>query len=204
MTYEVLPGVPYPLGATFDGLGVNFAVYSQEATALDLCLFDVTGREHRLPLREVTNHVWHGYVVGLEPGMRYGFRADGPWAPREGRFFNPNKLLIDPYARAITGKLDPAGPLNNARGDDRDPRDSASAMPRGVVVNDAFEWGEDRSPKVIWRRTVLYEAHVKSMTALHPKVPPQLRGTYLGLANPAVIEHLVILDLVLNHTGEDL
>jgi isoamylase len=191
--YEVLPGVPYPLGATFDGQGVNFAVFSKEATSIELCLFDAQGLEHRLPLRDVTNQVWHGYVPGLPVGSLYGFRADGPWAPHEGLCFNSHKLLIDPHARAVTGKLDPRGPLRNFRGEERDTRDSAASMPRGVVIADAFDWGDDHSPQVLWRRTVIYEAHVKGMTALHPKVPPSLRGTYLGLAHPAVIDHLVSL-----------
>ncbi|MDP1823967.1 MAG: glycogen debranching protein GlgX [Archangium sp.] len=184
------PGVPYPLGASFDGHGVNFAVFSGGATAMELCLFDDGGGEHRLPLSEVTNQVWHGYVPGLRPGARYGFRATGPWAPREGNWFNPHKLLMDPYARAFEGRVDPAGPILAMKGEAADVFDSAHSVPRSVVVHSDFDWAGERRPEVIWRRTLVYEAHVKSLTMRHPAVPPEQRGTYLGVAHPAVIAHL--------------
>jgi glycogen operon protein len=183
--------VPYPLGAAFDGQGVNFAVFSGEATSMELCLFDEAGTEHRTVLSEATNQVWHCYVPGLQPGARYGFRASGPWAPREGLWFNPNKLLMDPYARAFHGRVDPDGPILPQLGDAADVRDSAPSVPRSVVVQGDFDWSGERRPEVIWRRTLIYEAHVKSLTALHPSVPVEERGSYAGVAHPAVIEHLL-------------
>lgn len=189
MTFSLRPGVPYPLGATFDGNGVNFAVLSS-GTGVDLCLFDEAGVEHRLPFTEVTNTVWHGYVPGLRPGQAYGFRAHGPWNPAEGLIFNPAKLLADPYARALRGHVDHAGPLSPFQGATPDGRDSAPFVPRSLVVHDDFDWSGEQRPEVIWRRTVIYEAYLKGLTARHPEVPPEHRGTYLGLAHPAVIEHL--------------
>jgi len=193
--------VPYPLGATYDGRGVNFAVFSENATAMELCLFspdDPRSEVQRLKLQDVTQHVWHGYVPGLKPGALYGFRAHGPWQPREGLRFNPNKLLVDPYARAITGKPDWQHPLTTLQADDQgvepfDLRDSGPGVPRSVVTHDDFDWGDEKRPGVIWRRTVLYELHVKGFTARHPEIPPELRGTYLGLSHPAAVRHLVEL-----------
>ncbi|MBL9038399.1 MAG: glycogen debranching protein GlgX, partial [Archangium sp.] len=151
----------------------------------------------RLPLVDQTNHVFHGYVPGLPAGTPYGFRVDGPWQPERGHRFNPNKLLVDPYARAITGKPDWKAPLCGHRvelsKEVRDPSDSAPGAPRGVVVADDFDWTGDVRPEVLWRKAVLYEVHVKGFTARHPDVPPQLRGTYAGLAHPAAVEHLVKL-----------
>ncbi|MBL8918004.1 MAG: glycogen debranching protein GlgX [Myxococcaceae bacterium] len=189
MTFPLRPGVPYPLGATFDGHGVNFAVLSS-GTGIDLCLFDEDGVEHRAPLTEVTNGVWHGYVPGLRPGQAYGFRAHGPWNPGEGFIFNPSKLLVDPYARALKGQVTHTGPLSPFQGAAPDPRDSAPFVPRSLVVRDDFDWAHEKRPEVIWRRTVIYEVYLKGLTARHPEVPPEHRGTYLGLAHPAVIEHL--------------
>jgi glycogen operon protein len=182
------PGVPYPLGATLDPAGVNFAVYSP-AASVELCLFNEHGVEFRTRFTEMTNNVWHGFMPGLKAGQRYGFRAHGAWHPREGQLFNPSKLLMDPYARAFSGEVrhDPAL-LPGTLGPDA--RDSAPFMPRSVVVDDGFDWGDVRRPQVIWRRTVIYETHLKGLTARHPDVPPEHRGTYLGLAHPAVIEHL--------------
>ena len=200
MEIEVLPGRHSPLGATWDGEGVNFAVFSQNATAVELCLFDADDpavETARARLREVTAHVWHGYVRGLEPGQLYGFRVDGEYAPQNGLRFNPFKLLLDPYARAVAGKVDWSQPvfgypLGNPEGDlaGRDEGDSAAGMPKGVVVNEAYDWEGDRPLRTPWYRTVIYEAHVRGLTMRHPDVPPELRGTYAGVAHPAVIRHL--------------
>jgi isoamylase len=170
---------------------VNFAVHSQDATKVEVCLFapEAPHREiARLPLSDVTNYVWHGHVEGLRPGTLYGFRAYGPYEPARGLRMNGEKLLVDPFARAVHGKPDWAAPL---LGDQ--PGDSAPGAPRSVVVADDFDWGDDKRPGVIWRKSVLYELHVKGMTARHPAVPADLRGTYLGLAHPEVVQHLVDL-----------
>jgi isoamylase len=199
MEIRVLPGSRSPLGATWDGEGVNFALFSENATEVELCLFDADDpavETDRVRLREVTAHVWHGYVPGLEPGQLYGFRVDGPYEPGRGLRFNPTKLVLDPYARAVAGQVqwEPAVfgyPLGDPGGDlARDGRDSGAAMPKGVVVDDAFDWEGDRPLRTPWHRTVIYEAHVKGLTALHPDVPEELRGTYAGVAHPAIIEHL--------------
>ncbi|HET7461990.1 MAG TPA: glycogen debranching protein GlgX [Longimicrobium sp.] len=199
MDYRVLPGRRSPLGATWDGEGVNFAVFSEHATAVEVCLYDAddpTRETARLRLREVTAHVWHGYVPGLEPGQLYGFRLDGPYEPREGHRFNPFKLLLDPYAKAVAGKVDWTHPvfgypLGNPEGDlVRDDGDSGAGMPKGVVLDHAYDWEGDRPPRTPWYRTVIYEAHVKGLTMRHPDVPPEVRGTYAGVAHPAVIGHL--------------
>ena len=183
------PGVPYPLGATYDGKGVNFAVFSS-GSGIELCLFNEHAAEYRVRLTEVTNNVWHGYVPDLAPGARYAFRAHGDWNPKEGLLFNPAKLLMDPYAKAFAGQVQHEGPILPWTNAEADPRDSAPFVPRCVVVSDDFDWGDEQRPENIWRRTVVYEAHVKGLTARHPDVPPEHRGTYLGLTHPAVIEHL--------------
>jgi glycogen operon protein len=194
---KVLPGRRSPLGATWDGQGVNFAVFSENATAVELCLFDIddpTVETARVRLRDVTAHVWHGYVPGIKPGQPYGFRVEGPYEPERGLRFNPHKLLLDPYGRAVAGKVQWSADVFGypMGGDDlaRDERDSAAAMPRGIVVDDTFDWQGDRPLRTPWHRTVIYEAHVKGLTALHPDVPKKLRGTYAGVAHPAVVEHL--------------
>jgi glycogen debranching enzyme GlgX len=179
------PGAPFPLGAHWDGEGTNFAVWSTTATAVSVCLFDVNGLETRIPLGDHTYHVWHGYIPGVGPGQRYGFRIDGPFDPAKGLFHNPNKLLLDPYARSIEGDFvdDPSVyPGSGA--------DSAACVPRSVVVHDAFPWGDDPHPRVPWDDTVIYELHVRGFTKNHPDIPPELRGTYSGLAHPAAIDHL--------------
>ncbi len=188
------PGEPYPLGASFDGSGTNFALFSEVAERVELCLFDEHGAETRLDLPEITGHVWHGYLPAVKPGQRYGYRVHGPYEPERGLRANPSKLLLDPYARSIDGKLewdervfsyefaDPDGKMNT--------QDSAPSMPKSVVVSPYFDWKQHARPRTPWHRTVIYEAHVKGMTARHPGVPPELRGTYLGLAHPAVVEHL--------------
>jgi len=193
MLPELRPGRPDPLGATFDGEGVNFAVYSEDATAIELCLFDEVGNERRLLLPERTRFVWHGHLAGVRPGQRYGFRAHGPYEPSRGLRFNPFKLLADPYARAFVGKADVRAPLwGFAAPDDRvrDEHDSARGVPKCVVVDGRFDWRGDRAPDVPWRDTVLYEAHVKGMTMRMPGVPEAHRGTYRGLGSDAVIAHL--------------
>ncbi|MEX1178874.1 MAG: glycogen debranching protein GlgX [Nitriliruptor sp.] len=194
MTTQTWPGEPYPLGATYDGFGTNFSLYSELADRVDLCLFDEDGNEHCVTLPEVTGFVWHGYLPNVGPGQRYGYRVTGPYDPAEGRRCNPDKLLIDPYARSVVGELDwgqpvfgytfgdPDGPPNTV--------DSAPHVPRSVVASPFFDWGDDRHPRTPVHETVIYEAHVKGLTALHPEVPEELRGTYAGLAHPAVIDHL--------------
>jgi len=196
---EVLPGKPYPLGATYLGNGVNFAVFSEHARKVEVCLFDPEepSRElKRYTLPEHTHHVWHGFIPGLQTGTLYGFRADGPYEPKRGMRFNPHKLLVDPYARALHGQVDFSAPVyayvQGEPDDDLtlDTRDSAAGVPKAVVLTDDFDWEGDRPLHTPWHRTLLYEAHVKGLTKLHPEVPEPLRGTYAGLAHPAVVEHL--------------
>ena len=196
------PGQPYPLGATWDGSGVNFALFSENASAVELCLFDRTGREEtRVPVTEHTDQVWHIYLPQARPGQLYGYRVHGPYAPHEGHRFNPAKLLADPYAKAIQGALGWSDTHFGYRiGDSAadlsfDDRDSAPFSPKCVVIDPAFSWGEDERPRVPWDRTVIYEAHVKGLTRLHPRIPPELRGTYAGLATPEVVEHLLALGI---------
>ena len=191
-------GRPYPLGATWDGLGVNFAVFSAHAERIELCLFDPSGRREiaRLTMPDCTDEVWHGYLPDAKPGLLYGYRAHGPYEPRAGHRFNPHKLLLDPYARELHGDLIWSDALfgyrvGSPRGDmSFDRRDSARAMPKGVVVDDSFNWGDDRPPMVPWERTVIYEAHLRGLTVTHDKIPPRERGTFAALANPHLIEHL--------------
>ncbi|MFE5332350.1 glycogen debranching protein GlgX [Embleya sp. NPDC056575] len=195
------PGRRLPLGARFDGAGTNFALWAGDAEAVELCLFedgpDGTSRETRLPLREQTFRVWHGYVPGVRPGQRYGYRVHGRWEPERGARWNPAKLLLDPYARAVDGefRLDDAvfGHVYGGPDTVRDDRDSAAFVPRSVVVADDADWSHDRRPKIPWAESVIYELHVKGFTARHPGIPEQLRGTYAGLAHPAAIDHLVRL-----------
>jgi len=191
------PGGPYPLGATWDGTGTNFALFSEVADAVELCLFDSDGdwpgTETRIPLTEVDGFVWHGYLPDIGPGQRYGYRIHGPYAPGEGHRCNPAKLLLDPYAKAVDGQIrwdeavfgyrfnDPALPNTT---------DSAPFMPVNVVINPFFDWGDDRAPRIPYHETVIYEAHVRGLTKRHPALPESERGTYAGLAHPAVIEHL--------------
>ncbi len=192
----IWPGAPYPLGAHWDGSGTTFAVFSEHADAIELCLFDDDGTERRFELPEVTAFVHHGYLPNVGPGQRYGYRAHGPWDPARGLRFNPYKLLLDPYAKAVEGEVDTAGPIYDHRPgvpDEPDFADSAPFVPRSIVVNPYFEWGSDVRPKRPRRDTVIYEAHVKGLTATHPDVPEELRGTYAGLAHPAIVDHLVQL-----------
>ena len=190
---QVWPGSAYPLGATFDGGGTNFALFSERAEKVELCLFGDRGKETRVELRDVDAHVWHAYLPTVQPGQRYGYRVYGPNDPATGQRFNPNKLLLDPYAKAVEGQVqwgqsvfgyDFGDP--DARNDD----DSAAAMMKGVVVNPFFDWAGDRLPKTPYAESVIYEAHVKGLTKLHPDVPEDIRGTYSAIAHPAIIEHL--------------
>ncbi|MEO5695527.1 MAG: glycogen debranching protein GlgX, partial [Burkholderiaceae bacterium] len=194
------PGQPYPRGANWNGMGVNFALFSESAEKVELCLFDPSGRHEvkRVALREQTDQIFHGFLPQARPGQLYGYRVHGPYRPKDGHRFNANKLLIDPYARSIVGAPRWHDALFGYRvghghsdadlGFDR--RDSAPYMPRCKVVETAFTWGDDRPPNVPWHETVIYEAHVRGLTMQHPEVPPALRGTYAGLACAPVIDHL--------------
>jgi glycogen operon protein len=194
----VWPGRPYPLGATWDGGGVNFALYSANATGVDLVVFDASGRRElkHFPLAERTDMVWHGYLPEARPGLLYGYRAHGPYRPEEGHRFNAHKLLLDPYARNIVGSVRWSDALyghtpGHPREDlSRDRRDSARAMPKSQVIESAFTWNDDRRPAIPWNETVIYELHVRGFTRRHPDIPPALRGTYTGLATAPVIDHL--------------
>ncbi len=196
--HALWPGKPYPLGATWDGYGVNFALFSEHASQVELCLFDASGRREieRIPLREHTDQVWHGYLPEARPGQLYGYRVHGPYDPGRGHRFNPHKLLLDPYARAIVGELKWTDAHYGYRLDSMlddtsfDKRDNASHMPRCKVIDPAFTWGEDRRPNTPWHETVIYELHVKGFTRQHPDIPPALRGTYAGLTCEPSIEYL--------------
>jgi isoamylase len=194
------PGRPYPLGATWDGEGVNFALFSEHAERVELCLFDPSGEHEtaRVALRDYTDQVWHGYLPEARPNLLYGYRVHGPWRPREGHRFNPNKLLLDPYAKAIHGSVRwrdmQSAERLSARGERQDlsfdPRDTAPAMPKCRVVDTVFAWADDRRPGLPWGETIIYELHVRGMTMRHPGVAPGERGTLAGLAAPPVIDYL--------------
>src|SRR5690606_27541932 len=184
------PGRPAPLGATFDGAGTNFSLFSDVADFVEVCLFDDDGTETRVRLEEVTAFCHHGYLPGVMPGQRYGFRVHGPWDPAAGHRCNPAKLLLDPYATAVDGQIDNHPSLHERDPHGPDPGDSAGHTMLGVVTDPAFDWGDDTRPGRRYADTVIYEAHVKGLTRTHPEVPPELRGTYAGLAHPAVVEHL--------------
>jgi len=199
---RIWPGQPYPLGATWDGVGVNFAIFSENATGVELCLFDNPNdatETRKITLREPTDHVWHCYLPDVRPGQLYGYRVHGPYAPEKGHRFNPASLLIDPYAKAISGRIawsDAifAYKIGSPRGDlEMNNQNSAGGVPKSVVINSAFEWGNDRPLRIPWNRTVIYECHVKGMTVRHPKVPEHLRGTYLGLVYDDVLDYLLSL-----------
>ena len=190
------PGRPYPLGATFDGVGTNFALFSETADFVELCLFDDEGNETRATLPEVDGFVHHGYLLGSGAGQRYGYRVHGPYDPERGLRCNPNKLLIDPYAKAISHEVDWDESLFGyqfASPGERNDLDSAGHVPYSLVVSPFFDWANDRPPRTPYNETVIYEAHVKGLTMRHPEIPEQLRGTYAGLAHPAIIEHLTYL-----------
>ncbi len=190
---EVWPGQAYPLGATYDGSGTNFALFSEVADRVELCLFDADDVESRIELTEVDAFVWHCYLPQVQPGQRYGYRVHGPWDPEQGLRCNPNKLLLDPYAKATSGEIDWHPSLFSYTFGDEDSRndeDSAPHMTYGVVINPFFDWEGDRRLNVPFNDSVIYEAHVKGLTQLHPEVPEELRGTYAGLAHPAITAHL--------------
>ena len=191
---KVWPGNPYPLGATYDGAGTNFSLFSEVAERVELCLFDELGGETRTDLPEIIGHCWHGYFPGIEPGQRYGFRVHGPWAPEHGHRCNPAKLLLDPYAKGIDGDIrwdEAVFPYSFSAGPNvRNDGDSAPFMPRCVVQQPFFDWAGDRQPQRPWHETIIYELHVKGFTAQHPDIPPELRGTYAGLAHPSAIAYL--------------
>ncbi len=190
---EIWPGTAYPLGATYDGTGVNFALFSEVAERVELCLIDDDGAETRIDLPEVDGFVWHGYAPTVQPGQRYGYRVHGPYDPENGHRCDPSKLLLDPYAKAVEGQLanDPA--LFSYDFDDptkRNTEDSLGKTMLGVVTNPYFDWGHDRPPRHEYHDTVIYEAHVKGLTMTHPEIPEEIRGTYSAIAHPAVVEHL--------------
>jgi isoamylase len=201
---RVWPGTAGRLGAVWDGEGTNFAIFSEHATGVELCLFDRpdAGQEtERIPFRERTDQIWHAYLPDVRPGQLYGYRVHGPWAPEAGHRFNPAKLLLDPYARAISGTIRWSDALSGysmaAPVDERDlvidAADSAAGLPKCVVIEPAFTWADDKPPRTPWNRTVIYECHVKGMTMLHPEVPEALRGTYLGLATDPMLDHFLSL-----------
>lgn len=194
---------PYPLGATWDGQGTNFALFSQNATGVDLCLFDEQEQETRLQLLDVENHVWYGYFPGIQPGQKYCFRVYGPYEPDKGHLFNPAKLLIDPYAKAIAGDVIYGQELFNysLEAPQKTPAisylvlDNAHLIPKSVVIDDTFDWEGDQLLKNSWHKTIIYETHVKGFTKLHPDIPENLRGTYAGLAHPVTIQYLKSLGI---------
>ncbi len=196
---RVWPGRPYPLGGMWDGEGVNFALFSENATGVELCLFDSPDSDkesHRIRIEERTDQVWHAYLPEIRPGQMYGYRVHGPYEPEAGHRFNPSKLLIDPYSKALTGTVKRseamfAYPIGDPEADlVRDDRDNAASVPKSVVIEQAFTWGEDQLLRTPWDKTIIYEVHVKGFTMRHPDVPGDLRGTYAGLATPVAIEYL--------------
>ena len=191
---QIWPGRSYPLGAAYDGAGTNFALFSELGTKVELCIFDESGNEQRIELPERAGYVWHGYLPGVGPGQRYGYRVHGPWAPAQGHRCNPAKLLLDPYAKAVEGhpRWDDAVYPYQLGGSDLEASgsDSAPFMPRCVVTNPYFDWSDDRPPRTSWHETVVYEMHVKGFTQQHPGIPQEQRGTYAGLGSPAAVEYL--------------
>ncbi len=191
------PGQPAPLGPTWDGDGTNFALFSEHASGVTLCLFDEDGNERPVPLTEVTAHVWHGYLPGVGPGQQYGYRVDGPYSPEEGHRFDPAKLLVDPYAKALAGTVNWEAPVFGyvQSGDPdadlhRDDQDSGWGMSKSLVVDPGFDWEDTRPPATPLHRSVIYEVHVKGFTEQHPDIEPEIRGTYAALTRPPAIEHL--------------
>ena len=194
---EIWPGKPYPLGATYDGVGANFSIFSEVAERVELCIFDEDGKETKIDLPEATGFCWHGYFRNMEQGTRYGYRVHGPWDPERGNRCNPSKLLLDPYAKAIEGEVqwneavfpyhfqEPEGGPNT--------EDSAPYVPKSVVVNPFFDWANDHSPAIPLHESIIYEVHVKGFTARFPDIPPEIRGTYAGLAHPDAVEYLTKL-----------
>ncbi|WP_181957829.1 glycogen debranching protein GlgX [Nonomuraea longispora] len=193
---EIWPGDPYPLGATYDGAGTNFSLYTEVADKVELCLFDEANTESRVPLTEVDGFIWHGYLPGIGPGQRYGYRVHGPYDPARGLRCNPAKLLLDPYAMAIEGGVrwhEAAYGYRFGQPDTRNDLDSAPYVPRSIVINPFFGWGHDRPPATPYHDTVIYEAHVRGLTICHPKIPRHVRGTYAALHHPEILDHLTKL-----------
>lgn len=199
MKQLIYPGGPFPLGATWDGKGVNFALYSENATKVELCLFDHADDQLetlKIPVTEHSNLIWHVYLPEIKPGQLYGYRVHGPYEPENGHRFNPNKLLIDPYAKAISGTVEwddalfgyevgnPDGDLSFSKSD------SAAFIPKSVVVDPHFDWGDDKKPNIAYYNSIIYETHVKGFTKQHPDIPEDLRGTYAGIAHPVSIGYL--------------
>ena len=196
---QILEGKPYPLGATWDGLGTNFAIFSEHADRVELCFFDsieARREQERIELPGYNNFVWHGYIPNVRPGQLYAYRVYGPWKPEEGMRFNHRKLVIDPYAKSIVRDVKwddslfgyklavPDGDLL------KDERDSAAYAPLCEVIDPSFTWGDDKPPDIPWNQTIIYEAHIKGMTMKHPGIPADLRGTYSAIASQPIIEHL--------------
>ncbi len=190
---KVWPGNPYPLGAVFDGSGTHFSVFSEIAERIELCLFDDEGIESRIDLPEGTGYCWHGYIPAVEPGQRYGFRVHGPWDPASGHRCNPAKYLLDPYTKAVEGMIqwnEAIFPYRSSEfPDEPSESDSGPFMPRSVVHQPHFDWSGDRLLQIPWHETIIYETHVKGITATHPDIPPEVRGTYAGLAHPVMIDY---------------
>ncbi|MCF0050539.1 glycogen debranching protein GlgX [Dyadobacter sp. LJ53] len=195
----IRPGSPYPLGSTWDGQGVNFAIFSEHATKVELCLFEnaEANAEHvKIEIEETTHHIWHVYVQGIGPGQLYGYRFHGPYEPGEGHRFNPNKLVIDPYAKALSGTIDWddslfAYHIGHKRQDlSFSETDSAPHLPKSIVIDPHFDWEDDQPPRIPYHETIIYEAHVKGLTKLHPGIPPEIQGTYAGIAHPEMIKYL--------------
>jgi isoamylase len=198
MSVDNWPGRPYPLGASYDGAGTNFSLFSEMAEQVELCLFDDEGGEQRVGLDEVDAYCWHVYLPSVAPGQRYGYRVHGPWAPEHGQRCNPAKLLLDPYAKAIEGQVrwdQACFPYNFGDESSRNDDDSAPFVPRSVVHNPFFDWGNDRPPDVHRSESIIYEVHVKGFTIRHPDIPGPQRGTYSGLAHPAAVEYLTRLGI---------
>src|SRR3954447_5842612 len=189
---DVRPGHPFPLGPTWDGSGTNFAIFSENAESVELCLFDADGTETRVPMEQRTAFNWHCHLRGIGPGQRYGYRVHGPYDPATGARFNPLKLLLDPYAKAVDGRHDWNEALFSYRFGEpgaRNDEDSAPYAMRSVVINPFFDWAGDRPPRTPYNETVIYEAHVNGTTVAHPHLPEQVRATYAGLPHPTMIRH---------------
>src|SRR6186713_1551914 len=197
MSRLLWPGRPYPLGPTWDGEGVNFALFADNATAVELCLFDAATGEaekERINLYEKTHQIWHGYIPGLKPGQLYGYRVYGPYEPANGHRYNPQKLLIDPYTKAIASTVkwdDSLFGYDLPSGDDlsMSTTDSAPFAPKSIVVDKGYDWENDRAPDIAYHNTIIYEAHVKGFTQLHPAIPEEIRGTYAAIPPPVTIDY---------------
>jgi glycogen operon protein len=199
---KIWPGNPYPLGATWDGAGVNFAIFSENTQKVELCLFDFSGKETaQIVMNEKTDQVHHLYLPDARPGQLYGYRVYGEYNPSQGHRFNPNKLLVDPYAKAISGDIKWDDALFGYKiGDSQqdlsfDNRDSAPFIPKCVVIDSAFSWGNDRPPSVPWNKSIIFECHVKGFTALNKKIPEEYRGTYAAIASEEIMEFLLSLNI---------